>query len=214
MDAFTTFYGGDRAERVMFTARVFGDYKPVYWGAMLFNCLLPQLFWSRRLRVNQPAIVLICLGVVVGMWLERYEIVVTSLHRPHLPSAWGNYHGTFWDWATLFGTVGHVLQRHSSIGALRAHRLDARNALAHRTKQAHAAGDAHEGRARRLHHRAGAATRALERSLAGSSSASKPTRRIAAREAGRRARRLPLADVRGGDARVCRVFAADDICGR
>ena len=76
---------------------------------MLFNCLLPQLFWSRRLRVNQPAIVLICLGVVVGMWLERYEIVVTSLHRPHLPSAWGIFHGTFWDWATLFGTVGMFL---------------------------------------------------------------------------------------------------------
>ena len=76
---------------------------------MLFNCLLPQLFWFRRLRVNQPVIVLICLGVVVGMWLERYEIVVTSLHRPQLPSAWGIYHGTFWDWATLFGTVGMFL---------------------------------------------------------------------------------------------------------
>jgi molybdopterin-containing oxidoreductase family membrane subunit len=109
MDAFTTFYGGDHAERVMFTERVFGDYKPVYWGAMLFNCLLPQLLWFRRLRVNQLVIVLICLGVVVGMWLERYEIVVTSLHRPHLPSAWGIFHGTFWDWATLFGTVGMFL---------------------------------------------------------------------------------------------------------
>jgi molybdopterin-containing oxidoreductase family membrane subunit len=43
------------------------------------------------------------------MWLERYEIVVTSLHRPHLPSAWGIFHGTFWDWATLFGTVGMFL---------------------------------------------------------------------------------------------------------
>jgi molybdopterin-containing oxidoreductase family membrane subunit len=109
MDAFTIFYGGDRAERVMFTARLFGNYMPVYWGAMLFNCLLPQLFWSRRLRLHQPSIVLICLGVVVGMWLERYEIVVTSLHRPHLPSAWGIYHGTFWDWATLLGTVGMFL---------------------------------------------------------------------------------------------------------
>jgi len=109
MDAFTTYYGGDRAERVMFDERVFGYYKPVYWGAMLFNCLLPQLLWFRRLRLNQPVIVLICLGVVVGMWLERYEIVVTSLHRPHLPSAWGIYHGTFWDWATLLGTIGMFL---------------------------------------------------------------------------------------------------------
>jgi molybdopterin-containing oxidoreductase family membrane subunit len=109
MDAFTTFYGGDRAERVMFLARVFGPYKPVYWGAMLFNCLLPQLFWFKRLRTYTPVIIPLCLGVVVGMWLERYEIVVTSLQRPHLPSAWGSFHGTFWDWATLLGTVGLFL---------------------------------------------------------------------------------------------------------
>ncbi len=110
MDAFSTFYGGDRAERVMFTERVFGGtYWYAYWGALAFNVGLPQLFWSRRIRVTQPAILLICLGVVVGMWLERYEIVVTSLHRPNLPSAWGDYHGTFWDWATLLGTVGLFL---------------------------------------------------------------------------------------------------------
>ncbi len=109
MDAFTTYYGGDEAERVMFQARVFGYYWPVYWGAMLFNCLLPQLLWSRRLRMTSAVVVPICLGVVVGMWLERYEIVVTSLHRPHLPSAWGIFHGTFWDWATLLGTVGLFL---------------------------------------------------------------------------------------------------------
>jgi molybdopterin-containing oxidoreductase family membrane subunit len=45
-------------------------------------------------------------GVIVGMWMERYEIVVTSLHRTHLPSAWGNYHGSWWDWTTLLGTAG------------------------------------------------------------------------------------------------------------
>ena len=50
-----------------------------------------------------------CLGIVIGMWLERYEIVVTSLHRPPLPSSYGNFHGTFWDWATLLGTVGLFL---------------------------------------------------------------------------------------------------------
>jgi molybdopterin-containing oxidoreductase family membrane subunit len=109
MDAFTTFYGGDRAERVMFLTRVFGDEAAVYWGALLLNCVLPQLLWMRRLRVHQPLIVVICLGVVVGMWLERYGIVVYSLNRTHLPSAWGTYHGTFWDWSTLFGTVGLFL---------------------------------------------------------------------------------------------------------
>jgi hypothetical protein len=49
---------------------------------------------------------LVCFGVIVGMWCERYTIVVMSLRRTHLPSAWGNYYPTFWDWATLFGTVG------------------------------------------------------------------------------------------------------------
>jgi hypothetical protein len=106
MDAFTVFYGGDRAEQVMFLDRVVGSYTFVYWGALLLNCVLPQLLWSPRLRMNQPLIVIICVGIVVGMWLERYEIVVSSLHQTHLPSAWGHYQGTFWDWSTLFGTLG------------------------------------------------------------------------------------------------------------
>ena len=109
MDAFTTFYGADRAERVMYMVRVAGPYMPVYWGAILCNCMLPQLLWSRKVRTCVPVIVLLCFGVVIGMWLERYEIVVTSLHRPPLPSSYGNYHGTFWDWATLLGTVGLFL---------------------------------------------------------------------------------------------------------
>ena len=109
MDAFMIFYGGDPAEHAIFMARVAGPYTSIYWGALIFNCVVPQLLWFRRLRVNEPAIVLICLGVVVGMWLERYEIVVTSLARPNVPSSWGTYHGTFWDWATLFGTIGMFL---------------------------------------------------------------------------------------------------------
>jgi Ni/Fe-hydrogenase subunit HybB-like protein len=62
--------------------------------------------WVKRLRLNEPLIMLVCFGVIVGMWCERYTIVVMSLRRTHLPSAWGNYYPTFWDWATLFGTVG------------------------------------------------------------------------------------------------------------
>jgi len=58
------------------------------------------------MRLNETLIMLACLGVIVGMWCERYTIVVMSLRRTHLPSAWGDYHPTFWDWATLFGTVG------------------------------------------------------------------------------------------------------------
>jgi uncharacterized membrane protein len=93
----------------MFAVRVHGIYMPVYWGAILFNIVVPQLLWVPALRMRQPVVLLIALGVIVGMWLERYEIVVTSLHRPHLPSSWGIFHATFWDWATLAGTVGLFL---------------------------------------------------------------------------------------------------------
>ncbi|HYZ64744.1 MAG TPA: NrfD/PsrC family molybdoenzyme membrane anchor subunit, partial [Acetobacteraceae bacterium] len=109
MDAFSTFYGPDEAERTMFIERVSGIYWYVYWSTILFNLLLPQLLWFRRIRLNQAAMVLICLAIIVGMWFERYEIVVTSLHRPRLPSAWGNYAPTFWDWALFAGTFGLFL---------------------------------------------------------------------------------------------------------
>ena len=109
MDAFTVFYGAQIAERIMFIDKVSGSLAPIYWATILFNVLLPQLMWFRRLRLNQTLIVVISLGVIVGMWCERYTIVVMSLRRTHLPSAWGNFHGTFWDWATLFGTVGLFL---------------------------------------------------------------------------------------------------------
>jgi len=105
MDAFSVFYGAHPAEVTMFIERAFGLYAPVYWATILFNILAPQLLWSHRLRLNQPLVMAISLAVIVGMWLERYEIVVTSLHRTNLPSAWGVYHATFWDWATLTGTI-------------------------------------------------------------------------------------------------------------
>jgi Ni/Fe-hydrogenase subunit HybB-like protein len=106
MDAFTTWYGADGADKTMFAARTTGMYWYIYWGTILFNIMLPQLMWVRRLRMTQPVVLVVSIGVIVGMWMERYEIVVTSLHRTHLPSAWGNYHGSFWDWSTLLGTVG------------------------------------------------------------------------------------------------------------
>ncbi len=106
MDLFTTYYGGDAAEQAMFADRLSGMYWPVYWGTILFNVLLPQVMWFPPLRMRAAVVVPVALGVLVGMWLERYEIVVTSLHKPHLPSAWGFYTPSFWDWATLAGTVG------------------------------------------------------------------------------------------------------------
>ena len=81
---------------------------------ILLNVLLPQLLWLRRLRMNQPAVMLVCLGVIVGMWCERFDIVVISLHRTHLPSAWGNYHGRLLGLVDCsLGTVGLVPDRDS-----------------------------------------------------------------------------------------------------
>lgn len=106
MDAFTTYYGGEKAEITMFQEKLFGYYAAIYWATILFNVLLPQLLWFRAVRLNQMLVGLISLGVVVGMWCERYTIVVVSLHRPHLPSSYGIFHGTVWDWLTMMGTVG------------------------------------------------------------------------------------------------------------
>jgi molybdopterin-containing oxidoreductase family membrane subunit len=106
MDAFSVFYGGDAAESGEFVERVTGHYAAIFWATILFNVALPQLLWWPRLRLNQTLVLLISLGVIIGMWCERFMIVVVSLHHTHLPSSWGVFHGTVWDWLTMAGTVG------------------------------------------------------------------------------------------------------------
>jgi molybdopterin-containing oxidoreductase family membrane subunit len=68
--------------------------------------LVPQLLWFRRVRVNTKLLWFLAIVVNVGMWLERYVIVITSLHRDFLPSSWGMYYPTIWDWMTFIGTIG------------------------------------------------------------------------------------------------------------
>jgi molybdopterin-containing oxidoreductase family membrane subunit len=70
---------------------------------------MPQLLWLSRVRSNPAALFVIALVVNLGMWLERFIIIVTSLHRDYLPSAWGMFIPTFWDWATFFGSIGLFL---------------------------------------------------------------------------------------------------------
>jgi Ni/Fe-hydrogenase subunit HybB-like protein len=106
MDVFMTFYGGEEAERISFMDKIAGAQAPVYWATILLNVLLPQLFWSRRARLNEALVVAVSFGVIVGMWCERYQIVVMSLRRPQLPASWGTFVPTIWDWLTLFGSVG------------------------------------------------------------------------------------------------------------
>jgi molybdopterin-containing oxidoreductase family membrane subunit len=69
------------------------------------NILLPQLLWSRRVRHSVTMLFLLSLVINAGMWMERFLIVVSSLHRDYLPSAWGMYYPTLWDWMTLFGSI-------------------------------------------------------------------------------------------------------------
>jgi molybdopterin-containing oxidoreductase family membrane subunit len=73
------------------------------------NIVIPQAMWSRKVRNNVAILFVISLIVNVGMWLERFVIVVISLHRDFLPSSWGMYYPTRWDWATYVGTIGLFL---------------------------------------------------------------------------------------------------------
>jgi molybdopterin-containing oxidoreductase family membrane subunit len=104
-EIFTAFYSGDVYERYMTVNRFTGPYGPVYWAMLACNVLVPQLFWFRRVRHSVPLLFVLSLVINCGMWMERFLIVVTSLHRDYLPSAWGMFYPTRWDWITLFGSI-------------------------------------------------------------------------------------------------------------
>ena len=106
VEAFMAFYSGNVYERFMMWNRLEGPYKHMYWALLFCNILAPQALWFRKVRRNVPLLFLLAMIVNVGMWLERYVIVVVSLHRDFLPSSWGMYHGTIWDWSTYLGTIG------------------------------------------------------------------------------------------------------------
>jgi molybdopterin-containing oxidoreductase family membrane subunit len=106
VEIFTAFYSGDRFESAMVIDRMRGDYAWIYWLVICCNVLVPQLVWLRAIRSSPLALFVIAALVNVGMWLERFMIIVTSLHRDFLPSSWGHFTPTFWDWATLAGSLG------------------------------------------------------------------------------------------------------------
>jgi molybdopterin-containing oxidoreductase family membrane subunit len=105
-ELFFAFYSGNIFEEYMQLNRMLGAYSVMYWILIFCNVVAPQLMWFRRLRMNVAVLFILSLVVNIGMWTERYVIVVTSLHRDYLPSAWGMYSGTWWDHATLAGTIG------------------------------------------------------------------------------------------------------------
>ena len=109
MEAFMAWYSGAPYELAMIEHRIFGDFAHIYWALILFNVLITQLLWLPRVRHSTAALFGVAMSVNIGMWLERYVIVVTSLSRDFLPSSWGDYSATFWDWSTFLGTIGLFL---------------------------------------------------------------------------------------------------------
>src|SRR5579884_4302793 len=104
-EAFMAFYSSNTYERYEMVNRLFGPYAWCYWLLIATNLVIPQLLWSARMRRNIGVLFLVALSVDVGMWLERFIIVIVSLHRDFLPSIWGMYIPTFWDWTTFLGTI-------------------------------------------------------------------------------------------------------------
>jgi Ni/Fe-hydrogenase subunit HybB-like protein len=109
MEGFMAWYSGDPFELAMMHDRAFGAYGWVFWALMALNCIIPQLLWSRRVRTNDVWLFLVALSVNAGMWIERFVIVVQSLHHDFVPSSWRMFYPTIWDWATLLGSVGLFL---------------------------------------------------------------------------------------------------------
>ena len=109
MEAMDPLYSGDPAKVSEFYASVFGHYGATYWARNTLNIFIPQLLWLPVVRRSRPALFLISLGIVAGMWIERYNFVVSALAQDYIPSEWFFYGATFWDWAILLGSAGLVM---------------------------------------------------------------------------------------------------------
>ncbi len=106
VEFFMAFYSGNKFDVFLAQQRLHGPYAPYYYALILCNILTPQLLWFEKVRRNVAALFVMSLVINVGMWLERFVIVVISLTRDFVPSAWGRYQPTFWDFSTFIGTLG------------------------------------------------------------------------------------------------------------
>ncbi len=106
MDVFMAFYSADQFEIATTLTRMKGPYAPLYWSTLGCNVVLPQALWFKALRRNTKVLFIVSAGVVVGMWFERLMLIVTSLYRDFLPSSWGMYYPTVWDFIHLTGSMG------------------------------------------------------------------------------------------------------------
>ena len=106
IEFFMAWYSGVEYESFIFKARAFGPYAWAYWTMFSCNVFVPQVFWFKAMRKNLYVMFVVSILVNVGMWFERFVIVVTSLSQDFLPSSWAIYKPTIWDWATYAGTFG------------------------------------------------------------------------------------------------------------
>ena len=103
---FMAWYSGNPYERYVFLNRALGPYEWAYWTMVGCNVLSPQFFWFRKVRTTPWMIFILTIFVNIGMWFERFVIIVTSLHRDYLPSSWAMYRPTFIEVAILIGSFG------------------------------------------------------------------------------------------------------------
>lgn len=106
VEFFMAYYSGNKFDVFLANQRLHGPYAHYYYALLLCNILTPQLLWIEKVRRNVFLLFVMSLVINTGMWLERFVIVVISLTRDFMPSAWGRYSATFWDYATLIGTLG------------------------------------------------------------------------------------------------------------
>jgi molybdopterin-containing oxidoreductase family membrane subunit len=106
MEFFIAWYSGSPYEGFIFRARALGPYAWAYWTMITCNVVAPQLFWFKWCRTNLAILFVVAMAVNVGMWFERFVIVITSLSQDFLPSSWHYYMPTTIDWLTLAGSFG------------------------------------------------------------------------------------------------------------
>jgi len=106
METFTAFYGMDRYDVAMTMQRFSGAYAWVFWTTIGCNVVAIQALWWQRVRANRAALFGISVLVLIGMWFERFMLIVSSLYHDFLPSSWGMFYPTFWDIAFLAGSIG------------------------------------------------------------------------------------------------------------
>jgi molybdopterin-containing oxidoreductase family membrane subunit len=106
MEVFMAWYSGNPLEQQAFWNRMTGPYSGAYWFLVFCNIMAPQALWLRKFRTTPVLLFVSSIIVLVGMWLERFMIIVSSLAQDFVPSSWGLFHATRWDWATLGGSIG------------------------------------------------------------------------------------------------------------